>query len=67
MHKSEEEIRRKFKRLAAAAVPKTNMYKRCFNAFIIGGFICVIGQFFYNYLLNRGISKEDVGNWIGCL
>lgn len=40
--------------------PKSSMLKNCIFAFIIGGLICDVGQFFANFLLGRGIPKDDV-------
>ena len=34
------------------------------KAFIVGGLICVIGQFFNNYFLSKGISTDDVGTYV---
>lgn len=61
---SEEHLKRKFKKLSSQSTPKTNLVKRCINAFIVGGLICDIGQFFNNYFLSTGIAREDVPTYV---
>ena len=39
--------------------PKSPMGKDCFNAFWIGGLICVIGQLAMNGYLALGLEKKD--------
>ena len=41
------------------AKPKTPILKNIFWAFIVGGLICVLGQYIQNYFLSLGISKKD--------
>ena len=40
------------------------MIKNCILAFLVGGVICDIGQFFNNYLLGIGIPKDQVGTYV---
>lgn len=40
--------------------PKPNYIKNILWSFLVGGFICIIGQFINNYLMKRGLSKEDI-------
>jgi stage V sporulation protein AC len=35
------------------------MGKDCLGAFLVGGIICVIGQFFINYYTRLGLDKTD--------
>ena len=39
--------------------PKSPLGKDCRNAFVIGGLICVLGQFFINTYTNLGLEKQD--------
>jgi stage V sporulation protein AC len=39
--------------------PKNSMVKNTIKAFIIGGIICTIGQFFINYYTYLGADKES--------
>ncbi len=44
-----------------ALSPKSPIWKDCFNAFWIGGLICVLGQALCNLYLNFGLDKEAAG------
>ena len=49
---------------------KTPVYNLGFHmikAFITGGIICVIGQFFLNYFAGLGLDKEISGSWTSIL
>ncbi|MCO7176641.1 stage V sporulation protein AC [Sporolactobacillus kofuensis] len=52
-----------YKENVAAYQPKIPYFKNCLNAFLVGGFICVIGQgiqTFFMYVLH--FSKQSAGN-----
>ena len=36
--------------------PNSPIFKNCFNAFWVGGLICVIGQLIFDYFVYRGFS-----------
>lgn len=38
--------------------PNSPIFKNCFNAFWVGGLICVIGQLIFDYCIYRGFSKD---------
>ncbi|MDF2538331.1 MAG: putative rane protein [Herbinix sp.] len=38
--------------------PKFNMWKNMVKAFLVGGIICTIGQFFINYYMSLGADME---------
>lgn len=42
--------------------PKSKILRNVVRAFVIGGLICMVGQFFTNLLKSRGIDKEIVPN-----
>lgn len=42
--------------------PNSPLWKNISWAFIIGGLICIVGQFITNYCLNRGIPRETVAS-----
>ena len=44
--KNEQNFNKKYIELVSNLTPKTNEFKTIFRAFWVGGFICVIGQFF---------------------
>ena len=41
--------------------PKSPLVKDCTLAFLVGGLICVIGQFFTEVYGNMGLDKTDAG------
>lgn len=59
-YESDEKIKIKFKELEGDIRPKPKFLRNCIMSFIIGGLICVIGQFIRNTLLSYGISEEQV-------
>ncbi|MDF2944827.1 MAG: putative rane protein [Herbinix sp.] len=38
--------------------PKFNIYKNIIKAFLIGGIICTIGQWFTNFYMSKGAGEE---------
>ncbi|WP_125152707.1 stage V sporulation protein AC [Clostridium rectalis] len=64
MKKTEKDIKKEFQKLTTETEPKSNILKDCFYAFIVGGIICDIGQFFNNYFLSKGVPKEEVGTYV---
>ena len=52
---------KEYKKLAAQIGPKSPVGKDCFKAFVVGGIICTIGQFFINYYTKLGLDKEAAG------
>ena len=41
--------------------PKSPIGKDCLGAFVVGGIICAIGQFFINYYTKLGLDKDAAG------
>ena len=50
---------KEYQKLVDAHAPKSPILKDCFNAFWIGGLICVIGQWFTNGYSILGLEKTD--------
>jgi stage V sporulation protein AC len=50
---------KEYQKLAEELAPKSPMGKDCLGAFLVGGIICVIGQFFINYYTKLGLDKTD--------
>lgn len=67
MRNKEEKIIRKFNYLSSEARPKPKMLKNIILAFLVGGAICDVGQFFNNYLIGIGISKAEVGTYVSII
>ena len=63
-YKGEKEIKKDFEILSNKMKPKPKVFKNCVRAFIIGGLICVIGQFILNMLIKFGVPKDDATTWL---
>ena len=50
---------KEYQKLAEELAPKSPMGKDCLGAFLVGGIICAIGQFFINYYTKLGLDKTD--------
>lgn len=47
--------------------PNSPILKNCFNAFWVGGLICVIGQIIMNICLSRGLDNEISGTIVSII
>ena len=52
---------KEYKKLVDEISPNSPMGKDCLNAFLVGGIICTIGQFFINYYTKLGLDKDAAG------
>ena len=50
---------REYQKLSSSLAPKSPFGKDCFNAFWIGGLICVLGQLAIRGYLALGMDKQD--------
>jgi len=41
-------------------MPKPNYFKNCIWAFLVGGLICIVGQFVNNFFEGMDLPKDDV-------
>lgn len=57
---AKEKEKKEYQQMVSAKSPKSNLLKDCLMAFIVGGIICDIGQFFSNVLASTGLPKDDV-------
>jgi stage V sporulation protein AC len=64
MKVEEKTIRKKFDNLNSNNIPKPNLVIHCFNAFWVGGVICVIGQFISDFFSKVGIPKDELGTYV---
>lgn len=53
----QEQYQKKFEQLK----PKTPILKNVFWAFVVGGLICMLGQFLINYFISLGFDKKEAG------
>ena len=61
MKVEEKTIRKKFNNLNSNKIPKPNLLLHCFNAFWVGGLICVVGQFVSDFFSHIGVPKDELG------
>lgn len=47
--------------------PNSPIIKNCFNAFLVGGLICSIGQIILNICKSRGLSQEISGTIVSII
>lgn len=53
-----------YNKYVEAVTPKHNCFKNCFNAFWIGGLICLLGQVINNFMSSYfEFNKEDAGSY----
>lgn len=62
--KEEDKIIKQFQNLSKEMGPKPKYLKNIIMAFIVGGTICIIGQFILNMLIKFGIDKEVAKQWL---
>ena len=55
--------KKEYKKMADKASPKSKSLKDCLKAFVIGGFICTVGELLMNLFLNMGLEKTEAGSW----
>jgi stage V sporulation protein AC len=46
--------------------PNSKLWKNMLKAFLVGGLICIIGQFFYNFYRSQGLSDIMVSSLTSC-
>ena len=52
---------KEYQKLVEDISPKSPIGKDCLGAFLVGGIICTIGQFFINYYTKLGLDKDAAG------
>ena len=53
-----------YNKYVEAVTPKHNAFINCFNAFWVGGLICIIGQGIMDYFMNTWeYSQDDAASW----
>ena len=50
---------KEYDKLVKEMMPKSPIVKDCFNAFWVGGLICVIGQLFINLYTTLGLEQKE--------
>ncbi len=65
--KSRENQNRNYLRYVDSFAPPTKHFKTCGHAFLVGGFICVIGQFFRFMLEYAGLSGDILAGTVSAI
>jgi stage V sporulation protein AC len=56
-------VQQEYKKMAKAREPKRPLLKNCFRAFLVGGFICLIGQGIQDmFITYGGLDEKKAGN-----
>lgn len=64
----DEQKKQEYEQYVKEVTPTHNLGLQMIKAFIVGGIICVIGQFILNYATNRfGLDKQTAGSWCSLL
>jgi stage V sporulation protein AC len=60
MANKEEVLKQRFKDISEEVKPKSHLLRNCIRAFLVGGILCDIGQFFSSYFTRIGMPKDNV-------
>jgi len=63
----ENSVKKQYQDHVKEITPKPNLPLNMLKAFLIGGLICVLGQFIVNTGLSLGLEKQDASNWCSFL
>ncbi len=59
---------KEYEKYVKQMTPTHNLWLQMAKAFLVGGLICVLGQFIVNYCTNElGLDKEIAGSWCSLL
>ncbi len=65
--RSRENVNRNYLRYVDSFAPPTKHFKTCGHAFLVGGFICAIGQFFRFMLEYAGLSGDILAGTVSAI
>lgn len=64
----DEQQKQEFQKYVKEVTPTHNLWLQMAKAFLVGGVICVLGQFILNTAMNQfGLDKEAAGSWCSLL
>ena len=64
----DEQKKQEFEQYVKEVTPTHNLWLQMLKAFLVGGVICVIGQFILNTATNQfGLDKQTAGSWCSLL
>ena len=58
-----EKQKQQYNEYVKQVTPTHNLFLNMLKAFLIGGIICVLGQFILNYCEKLGLDKDMSGSW----
>ena len=60
----DDRTKQEFQKYVKEVTPTHNLGLQMLKAFLVGGLICVLGQFILNMATNNfGLDKQDAGSW----
>lgn len=59
----DEKKKKEYQEYVKQVTPTHNLWLQMAKAFLVGGIICVIGQWITNYYISIGADKEIAGSW----
>lgn len=63
MDKQQEERNTEYNAFIKDVTPTHNLWLQMAKAFLVGGIVCVIGQFIINTGINMGLDDKTAGSW----
>lgn len=54
---------KEYSKLTDKKSPNSNMFKNCVIAFLVGGFICTVGQALTNLYMYLGATEDNARTW----
>lgn len=63
VNKQKEEEQKAYNEYVKQITPTHSLPKAMAKAFLVGGAICVVGQFILGFAENAGLDKETAGSW----
>lgn len=61
--RTQKNLSKNYDEMVSQSTPPSSIVKNCIKAFIVGGLICVIGQFVMNFFISQGFDKQQVSNY----
>jgi stage V sporulation protein AC len=65
--KIEKKLSKQYDDMVNKRNPRPLLLKDCIMAFVVGGLICDVGQFFMNTFINFGVPKDEVGTYVATI
>lgn len=64
---TQKKLSKKYDSMVEDSTPPSKILINCIKAFIVGGIICIIGQFVMDFFIARGVDKEQVGSFVSII